>query len=91
VTDTKGGQRELDRLIFFSDAVFAIVMTLLVLEIRVPDVPPSVAAAEVPTKVLALGPKFFSYVLSFVVIGTYWIAHHKRSATSKATTGSCCG
>jgi len=77
MSDTNGGQRELDRLIYFSDAVFAIVMTLLVLEIRVPEVPPSLAAAEVPTKVLALGPKFFSYVLSFLVIGTYWIAHHQ--------------
>ena len=77
MSDTNGGQRELDRLIYFSDAVFAIVMTLLVLEIRVPEVPPSLAAAEVPTKVLALGPKFFSYVLSFLVIGIYWIAHHQ--------------
>jgi uncharacterized membrane protein len=57
--------------------VFAIVMTLLVLEIRVPEVPPDLAAAEVPTKVLALWPKFFSYVLSFLVIGNYWIAHHQ--------------
>ena len=77
MNETKRGERELDRLIFFSDAVFAIVMTLLVLEIRVPEVPPSLAAAEVPIKVLALGPKFFSYVLSFLVIGTYWIAHHQ--------------
>jgi uncharacterized membrane protein len=77
MADTDHGDRELDRLIFFSDAVFAIVMTLLVLEIRVPEVPPPLAAAEVPAKVLALGPKFFSYVLSFLVIGTYWIAHHQ--------------
>jgi uncharacterized membrane protein len=77
MTETKSGERELDRLIFFSDAVFAIVMTLLVLEIRVPEVPPHLAAAELPGKVLALEPKFFSYVLSFLVIGTYWIAHHQ--------------
>ena len=70
-------ERELDRLLFFSDAVFAIVMTLLVLEIRVPEVSPHLAAMEVPNKVLALGPKFFSYMLSFLVIGTYWIAHHQ--------------
>ena len=77
MANTDRGERELDRLIFFSDAVFAIVMTLLVLEIRAPEVPPSLAAAQVPSKVLALGPKFFSYVLSFLVIGTYWIAHHQ--------------
>jgi uncharacterized membrane protein len=77
VTEGNRGQRELDRLAFFSDAIFAIVMTLLVLEIRVPEVPPDLAAAEVPAAVLALWPKFFSYVLSFLVIGTYWIAHHQ--------------
>src|SRR3712207_765145 len=77
MTQTNHGERELERLIFFSDAVFAIVMTLLVLEIRVPEVPPGLAAAQVPGKVLALWPKFFSYVLSFLVTGTYCIAHHQ--------------
>jgi uncharacterized membrane protein len=78
MSETDHGHRELDRLIFFSDAIFAIVMTLLILEIRAPDnVPPDVAATEVPNLVWALWPKFFSYVLSFLVIGTYWIAHHQ--------------
>jgi uncharacterized membrane protein len=66
--------RELDRLIFFSDAVFAIVMTLLVLDIRVPDV---AAQEEVPGLVFELWPKILSYVLSFLVIGLYWIGHHQ--------------
>jgi uncharacterized membrane protein len=69
----ESGSRELDRLIFFSDAVFAIVMTLLVLDIRVPDV----AGPEVPGLVIELWPKIFSYVLSFLVIGLYWIGHHQ--------------
>ena len=78
MTETDHGHRELDRLIFFSDAILAIVMTLLILEIRAPDnVPSDVAATEVPNLVWALWPKFFSYVLSFLVIGTYWIAHHQ--------------
>jgi uncharacterized membrane protein len=68
--------RELDRIIFFSDAVFAIVMTLLVLDIPVPNLSPELAATELPSRVLDLWPKFFSYVLSFIVIGTYWMAHH---------------
>jgi len=70
--DTRG----LDRIIFFSDAVFAIVMTLLILDIPVSDIPPASAAAELPVRVLDLWPKFFSYALSFMVIGTYWMAHH---------------
>jgi len=69
----ESNSRELDRLIFFSDAVFAIVMTLLVLDIRVSDV----AAREVPGMVFDLWPKIFSYVLSFLVIGLYWIGHHQ--------------
>jgi uncharacterized membrane protein len=73
----EGGSRELERLIFFSDAVFAIVMTLLILDIRVPDVPSDVAAQEVPGLVFELWPKLFSYILSFLVIGLYWIGHHQ--------------
>ena len=68
--------KELDRIIFFSDAIFAIVMTLLVLDIPVPDLSPETAATELPSRVLDLWPKFLSYVLSFLVIGTYWLAHH---------------
>lgn len=68
--------RELDRIIFFSDAIFAIVMTLLILDIPVPEIAPGLAQAELPSRVLELWPKFFSYVLSFLVIGTYWLAHH---------------
>ncbi len=70
------GTRELDRLIFFSDAVFAIVMTLLVLDIKVPNVPES-SLADLPQRVLELWPEFFSYVLSFLVVGSYWIGHHQ--------------
>ncbi len=77
VTESNHGTRELDRLIFFSDAIFAIVMTLLVLEIRVPEVPPGLTAEEVPGEVFDLWPKFFSYVLSFLVIGSYWVGHHQ--------------
>jgi uncharacterized membrane protein len=72
----QSSSRELDRLIFFSDAVFAIVMTLLVLDIRVPDVPPD-RVQEVPGLVFELWPKIFSYLLSFIVIGLYWIGHHQ--------------
>jgi uncharacterized membrane protein len=76
VSDQGGDAKELDRIIFFSDAIFAIVMTLLILDIPVPDLPPGLVEAELPGRVLDLWPKFFSYVLSFIVVGSYWIAHH---------------
>jgi uncharacterized membrane protein len=66
--------RELDRIIFFSDAVFAIAITILVLDIRVPD---GLSPTELPAVVLGLGPKYISYVISFLVLAVYWQAHHR--------------
>jgi uncharacterized membrane protein len=68
------GGRELDRIVFFSDAVFAIAITILVLDIRVPD---SLSPTELPAEVLSLWPKYLSYVISFLVLAIYWQAHHR--------------
>ena len=69
--------RELDRIVNFSDGVFAIVITLLVLDIHVPDIPEGLVSQELPSQILALGPKFLSYAISFLVIAIYWQAHHR--------------
>ena len=69
--------RELDRIVNFSDGVFAIVITLLVLDIRVPEIPADLVSQELPSRVFALEPKFLSYVISFLVIAIYWQAHHR--------------
>jgi len=68
---------QLDRLILFSDAVFAIAITLLVIEIKIPDL-----HEEVSDKLLlrALGhlvPKFLGFIISFMLIGVYWTVHHR--------------
>lgn len=55
-----------------ADGVFAIAMTLLILDIRVPEVPESDLAAAI----VALWPRFLAYALSFVVLGVYWVGHH---------------
>ena len=70
------GGRELDRIVFFSDAVFAIAITLLVLNIEVPDIPPDLVSEELPGRLLDLWPNLLSYVLSFLVILMFWTAHH---------------
>jgi len=72
------GWSEMDtgRLEAFSDGVFAIVITLLVLELKVPDVATQVADGELPQALAHLWPKLLSYAISFVVIGVYWVAHH---------------
>jgi uncharacterized membrane protein len=67
----------LDRIIFFSDAVFAIAITLLALELRVPEMAMSQVAAEMPQRLAEMTPKFISFLLSFLIIGSYWVAHHR--------------
>jgi len=61
----------------FSDAVIAIAITLLALNLEVPQIPESLAAGELPSALLELWPKFFSFLLSFWIIGFYWLAHHR--------------
>lgn len=70
-------RRELDRIVNFSDGVFAIVITLLILTIQVPEIPPALVARELPSRLLALEPKILSYVISFLVVAVYWMAHHR--------------
>ena len=60
-----------DRLHGFSDGVFAVAITLLVLELHVPSVP----ANQLVGALLRLWPAYASYVLSFAVVGVYWVAH----------------
>lgn len=62
---------ETTRLEAFSDGVFAIAITLLVLEIKVP--PPDTALGA---ELLQLWSSYLAYVVSFVVIGAIWINHH---------------
>src|ERR1700712_2371403 len=60
------------RLESFSDGVFAIAITLLVLEIRVPEM----AGDRLAHELAAQWPSYLAYVVSFLVIGIIWINHH---------------
>lgn len=71
-------QFQLERLILFSDAVFAIAITLLVIEIRVPEIEYNANLKEHLTDELwHRFPQFFGFVLSFAVIGQFWTNHHR--------------
>ena len=71
---------EKNRLEAFSDGVIAIIITIMVLEMKVPH--GSDFAALKP-----LLPVFLSYVLSFVYVGIYWNNHHHMLQTAKHVTG----
>lgn len=69
---------QLERLILFSDAVFAIAITLLVIEIKIPEI----HGADISDTVLLnelkhLIPKFIGFLISFLFIGLYWTIHHR--------------
>jgi uncharacterized membrane protein len=68
---------QVERIAFFSDAVFAIAITLLVLEIKVPHVEQGMGEAGVLRALLWQIPKAVGFVVSFFVIGTFWMAHHR--------------
>jgi uncharacterized membrane protein len=63
----------LERVVFFSDAVFAIAITLLALEIRLPEVD----ADALPQAIIGLLPEIAVYALSFLIVGLYWVGHHR--------------
>jgi uncharacterized membrane protein len=66
------GHLEYDRVLFFSDAVFAIAITLLVVDIRVPEVVPNAAHELHEAR-----DRILSFAISFLVIGLFWIGHHR--------------
>ncbi len=65
----------------FSDGVFAIIITIMVLELKVPH-------GEHLDALLPLLPVFLSYVLSFVYVGIYWNNHHHLFQASDKVTGA---
>jgi len=60
------------RLEAFSDGVFAIAITILILNIRLPETD----ASHLQQALKDLAPHFVAYAMSFIVIGLYWVAHH---------------
>ncbi len=65
------------RLNSFSDAVFAVAITLLVLSIQPFSIAGKVTEAEVLQGLGSVLPHFYAYALSFVIIGAFWVSHHR--------------
>jgi hypothetical protein len=65
---------DIDRVVFFSDAVFAIAMTVLALSLHLPARTTDAGVAQALRDTL---PSVYTYALSFAVVGLYWLAHHR--------------
>lgn len=68
---------QLERIILFTDAVFAIAITLLIIEIKVPHIEGEFAPEKLSTALFHQLPQWIGFLVSFSVIGQYWIAHHR--------------
>lgn len=66
------------RLGAFSDGVIAVAITLLILEIRLPENFGEFNDAKLWAALVALWPRFLAFLISFAVIGIYWMNHHRK-------------
>jgi uncharacterized membrane protein len=69
-----------ERLEAFSDGVLAIIITIMILELKIPE-------GHDLSDLKGLIPAFMSYILSFIYIGIYWNNHHHMMHTVKHVTG----
>lgn len=67
---------QLERIVYFSDAVFAIAITLLTLEIKIPEIRQNISDHALGIALLDLLPKFAGFIFSYLMIGLYWSVHH---------------
>jgi uncharacterized membrane protein len=73
----------LERVNGFSDAVFAVAITLLILTIVVPEVSDT---GSLPQELVDMWPKFTGFLVSFVIIGAFWMSHHGIFAYLRRST-----
>jgi uncharacterized membrane protein len=70
-----------ERLVSFSDAIIAVTITLLALDIRLPDNAIELRGGPLLAALGEMWPKLFAYALSFFVIAMFWIAHRRKFET----------
>jgi uncharacterized membrane protein len=73
---------QLERVILFSDAVFAIIITIMVLDIRLPDDLSKMDSLHVRHALRHLTPKIFAYGISFMLVSRFWRSHLKMLQSS---------
>jgi hypothetical protein len=81
-----GGPVDANRVLAFSDAVFAIAITLLTLRLEVPS---NLQGPALARELRDLLPAIGAYTLSFVILGRLWLTHHRIFAVVARSTGPC--
>ncbi len=66
-----------EKLLMFSDAVFAIAITILAIDIRVPLIEEQLISSQLNNAIIGLAPKFINLILSFFIVGSYWVSYHR--------------
>lgn len=82
--EERRGSLSTRRLEALSDGIFAVAMTLLILDIR-PPLHEALAQATLPHLLFGLWPKVFTYIMSFMVLGIGWSGHHNLFHHAKRT------
>ena len=83
-------QYGISRLLAFSDGVFGFAITLLIINVisAFPSLPSSASDEQLVGALLGLGSSYLSYVLSFYVVGAYWVAHHRMFSSIIRSTST---
>lgn len=68
---------DLSRVLALSDAVFAFALTLLAVDLDVPQIASNLVSDELPREILALVPKFIVYAVAFYLVVLKWMAHRR--------------
>jgi uncharacterized membrane protein len=82
----KQGEMRLGRIEAFSDGIFAVAATLLVLELKTDHLVDAHSASELRASLYSQLPKFFSWLISFVIVCKFWLNHHHILALAKHAT-----
>ncbi len=82
---------EFGRALAFSDGLFAIAMTLLIVAIAVPEISNGDNVKDLADALNDLTPEFISFFISFAVIGRYWLAHHQFFSLLESIDGALLG
>jgi uncharacterized membrane protein len=76
--DQAPGDHSVSRVVQFSDGVFTVALTLLVVDLAVPDLGPGFTDADLQQALLKQVPNVLAFMLTFWVVAAYWLTHHRH-------------